>query len=238
MTPTTNPTVAVLLSRVSTGAQAASGLGLEAQHAAMVAYCEREGLTVASSFTDAGVSGRAPLEEREGLLAALAAVVEHRAGVLLVASMDRVARDPLLLLTIERTLANSGCRLVSVKGEGTEGNDPSAVFMRRILSAVGEMEANLVSFRTKSALSAKKARGERLGRPPKGFSVVEGSLVVNSEWETVFRALEMRANGATVRECALFLGVGKSPADRLLRRWGSPEAYEAFTERVRNGLVL
>ena len=237
MTPTTNPTVAVLLSRVSTGAQAASGLGLEAQQEAMVAFCEREGLTVASSFTDAGVSGRAPLDERAGLVAALASVVKHRAGVLLVSSMDRVARDPLLLLTIERTLANSGCRLVSVKGEGTEGDDPSAVFMRRILAAVGEMEANLISARTKAALAAKKRRNERLGRPPRGWSVVEGSLVMNSEWETVFTALEMRANGAKLREVASLLGCSVPNASVLCRRWGSPKAYDAFREDVVSGRI-
>jgi DNA invertase Pin-like site-specific DNA recombinase len=237
MTPTTNPTVAVLLSRVSTGAQADSGLGLEAQEEAMVAFCEREGLTVASSFTDAGVSGRAPLEERAGLVAALASVVEHRAGVLLVSSMDRVARDPMLLLTVERTLKQSGCRLVSVKGEGTEGDDPASVLMRRLMMAMAEHEASLTSARTKAALKAKKARGERLGRPPKGWSVVEGSLVMNSDWTLVHEALTMRANGAKLKAVAAKLGVSVNSASLLCRRWGSPEAFDAFREDVVSGRV-
>jgi len=230
MTPTTNPTVAVLLSRVSTGAQAASGLGLEAQHAAMLDFCEREGLTVAGSFVDAGVSGRASLDERTGLLAALASVVENRAGVLLVSSLDRVARDPLLLLTVEKAVKASGARLVSVKGEGTEGDDPSAVFMRRILSAVSEMEANLCSARTAAAIRAKVARGERVGKPRRGFKVENGSLTKAPDWNLVLEALRLREGGAPWRVCGDVLGCSGQAAGVALRKWDSAEAFLSYTE--------
>ncbi len=230
MTPMTNPNAAVLITRVSTGEQADSGLGLEAQLATMRAFCEREGLEVVSIHEDAGVSGRAALENRTGLVEALAAVVSNRAGVLLCAKLDRVSRDPLTLMTIEKTLKSSGAKLVSAAGEGTEGDDPSSVFMRRILSAVGEMEANLVSARTKAALKAKKARGERVGRPPKGFSVENGQLVQNADWARVLKALELRAAGEPLRVVAAELGVSVPAASGLCRRWNSPAEFVSFTE--------
>ncbi len=230
MTPMTNPNAAVLITRVSTGEQADSGLGLEAQLEAMRAFCEREGLEVVSIHEDAGVSGRAALENRTGLVDALAAVVSHRAGVLLCAKLDRVSRDPLTLLTIEKTLKASGAKLVSASGEGTEGDDPSSIFMRRILSAVGEMEANLVSARTKAALKAKKARGERVGRPPKGFTVEGGKLVQNADWARVLKALELRASGEPLRIVAAELEVSLNSASLLCRRWKSPVAFMDFTE--------
>lgn len=230
MTPMTNPNAAVLITRVSTGEQADSGLGLEAQLATMRAFCEREGLEVVSIHEDAGVSGRAALENRTGLVEALAAVVSNRAGVLLCAKLDRVSRDPLTLMTIEKTLKSSGAKLVSAAGEGTEGDDPSSVFMRRILSAVGEMEANLVSARTKAALKAKKARGERVGRPPKGFSVEGGQLVQNADWARVLKALELRAAGEPLRVVAAELGVSVPAASGLCRRWNSPAEFVSFTE--------
>jgi len=238
MTPLTNPNAAVLLSRVSTGEQADSGLGLEAQRASMAAFCEREGLEVVGAFEDAGVSGRAPLDERAGLVAALAALVEKRAGVLLVSKLDRVARDPLLLLTIEKTVKASGAKLVSVEGEGTGSDDPSSIFMRRILAAVGEMEANLVSARTKAALAAKRSRGERVGRPAKGFAVRGGKLVRGAEWGAVRSALVLRFDEKQkLRVVASELGVSVPAASLLCRRWGSVEAFDAFTRDVDAGLL-
>ena len=231
MTPMTNPDAAVLITRVSTGEQADSGLGLEAQLATMRAFCEREGLEIVSIHEDAGVSGRAALENRTGLVDALAAVVTHRAGVLLCAKLDRVSRDPLTLLTIEKTLKASGAKLVSASGEGTEGDDPSSVFMRRILSAVGEMEANLVSARTKAALKAKKARGERLGKPRRGFKVENGSLTKATDWNRVLEALRLREGGAPWRVCGEVLGCSGQAAGVALRKWGgSSEAFLTFTE--------
>jgi Resolvase, N terminal domain len=65
-------TVVVYL-RVSTSAQAASGLGIEAQRATAQVYVERKGLTIVDEFCDEGVNAK-PLSARPGALAGLAAV--------------------------------------------------------------------------------------------------------------------------------------------------------------------
>ena len=54
----------VALFRVSTEAQADSGLGLEAQRNAVELHCEKHQLNLVASFTEAGVSGKTPLGER------------------------------------------------------------------------------------------------------------------------------------------------------------------------------
>jgi len=235
--PRTNPNRCVLLTRVSTGKQSDSRLGLEGQLASMKAYCEREGLEIVSIHEDAGVSGRAALEDRPGLLEAMASVVSNRAGILLCDKLDRAARDPLTLLTIEKALMTSGAKLISVAGEGTDGDDPSSIFMRRIMSAAGEMEANLVSARTKAALAAKKARGERLGRPPKGFKLLGGGLVRGPDWGDVLKALELRAAGEPLRVVAAELGVSIPAARKTCLKWqNSPGAFKAYTRDVEAGL--
>ena len=58
----------VALFRVSTGHQADSALGLEAQRQDVEALCAREGLELVATHTEAGVSGRMSLEAREGLM--------------------------------------------------------------------------------------------------------------------------------------------------------------------------
>jgi DNA invertase Pin-like site-specific DNA recombinase len=60
--------------RVSTQEQAESGLGLEAQRAAIEAAARRMGQQVAQVFEDAGISGAVPIDERPGLLAAVNAL--------------------------------------------------------------------------------------------------------------------------------------------------------------------
>ena len=219
---------AVCLFRVSTDQQADSALGLEAQRSACERYGAREGVAIVSSYTEPGISGRKELGARQALLSALADVSVLGADFLLVSSLDRVSRDPLTLMTIEKVLAKTGARLVSTKGEGTESDEPSQVLMRRILSAVAENEAALVSVRTKAALQAKKARGEITGRPPLGFNLVAGKLVPNEDFRLVEMVLKLRGRKVVYREVAEMMTAFDPTgawsivkAQRIVRRWGS-----------------
>jgi len=164
-----------VLYRVSTDQQANSGLGLEAQRAAVAAQVAQEGWDIAHEVSEDGVSGKSPLAERTGLTRAMAIVASGQAEILLVAKLDRLSRDPLNMLIIEKTIADCDGRIVSCAGEGTASNDPAQVLMRRVMSAVAENEAAMISQRTRVALAAKKARGERIGRPPFGFQVRDDS---------------------------------------------------------------
>ena len=69
---------------------------------------------------------------------------------------------------IEAAVKRAGARIVSAAGEGTESDDPASVLMRRIVDAFGEYERLLIKARTRAALRAKKARGERAGQVPYG----------------------------------------------------------------------
>ncbi|MHB1802599.1 MAG: recombinase family protein, partial [Actinomycetes bacterium] len=86
--------------RVSTGDQADSGLGLEAQRAAITAEVTRRGWTLVDVFEDAGMSGKS-LGKRPGMQAALSALDAGQAAALIVAKLDRATRstvDAALLL--------------------------------------------------------------------------------------------------------------------------------------------
>ena len=217
---------AVALFRVSTDKQADSALGLEAQEQAVAEFCARMDCELVASHTEAGVSGRKSLTARAGLLSAVADVSVLEADVLVVASLDRVSRDPLILMTIEKTLASKGARLVSTKGEGTESDDPSQVLMRRILAAVAENEASLISARTKASLKAKKARGEITGRAPIGFDLVDCQLQPNKDFELVVRVMKLRAKKVSFREIAEIMETfapGRAwsivKVQRIVKRW-------------------
>ena len=189
--------------RVSTDAQADSGLGLEAQRSAITAAAARLGLDLGDVFTDAGVSGALELEDRPGLFAAVNAL--KRGETLLVAKRDRLGRDVVAVAMLERLTARKGARIISAAGEGTEGTDAASMLQRRILDAFGEYERLIIGQRTKAALKAKRDRGERAGNIPFGYSLnADGrTLDANADEQHVIGLLrELKAAGYTLRQIA------------------------------------
>ena len=158
--------------RVSTEDQ---HLGPEAQGQALKSWCDRQGAVLVATFSDIGVSGAAPLEKRPGLLAALDALKREKAGVLLVAKRDRVARDVFLAAMIERLAERNGALITSTDGTGN-GASPEAALMRHMVAAFADYERQLIRARTRAALGVKKARGQRVGQIPYGFALAEDGV--------------------------------------------------------------
>ena len=134
--------------RVSTAKQEASGLGLEAQQAAVLAHCKEPAI---QSFTEVESGKRS---DRPQLAAALALAKRERA-TLVIAKLDRLARNVAFIAN----LIESGVDIVAV-------DMPTAnTFTLHIMAAVAEQEAKAIGERTRAALAAAKARGVRLGTP-------------------------------------------------------------------------
>lgn len=168
--------------RVSTGKQE---LGLAAQRMSIEAWAAANGVTVITFCQDEGVSGATPMEDRPALNRAFSLFSEHKAGLLLIARRDRLSRDVTNAGLIERVCQSLGARIFSVDGAGN-GDSPTDEFTRNILNAVGQLERRIIAARTKAALAAKKARGERLGRP---------ALAQTLSGETIRMIAELYATG-------------------------------------------
>jgi DNA invertase Pin-like site-specific DNA recombinase len=146
--------VAIPYFRVSTGKQAKSGLGLEAQQAALSRFAEQEGFELAGSFVEVETGkGADALERRPQLAAALAAAKKNK-GPIMVAKLDRLSRD---VHFISGLMAQ---RVPFIVAELGADADP---FMLHLYAALAEKERSLISKRTKEALAAAKARGVTLG---------------------------------------------------------------------------
>ena len=81
----------------------------------------------------------------------------------MVAKRDRLARDMMLSCWIQKEVKRRGARVVSVAGEGTESDDPSAVLMGQMIDAFAQYERSIIGVRTAAALAAKRRRGEKTG---------------------------------------------------------------------------
>ena len=199
----TAPARAIGYRRVSTAEQAGSGLGLDAQQAAIAASAARLGLPLADTFTDAGLSGGLALEQRPALLAALDAI--GKGDVLLVAKRDRLGRDVLNVAMFERLAERKGARIVSAAGEGTDTNDPTSRLMRQIVDCFAEYERAIIRARTRAALAVKKARGERVGGIPFGYQLAGDGRTLEphaDEQRALGLLRELRAAGYTFRAVA------------------------------------
>ncbi|MBE7370034.1 recombinase family protein [Ramlibacter pallidus] len=139
--------------RVSTQQQGRSGLGLEAQRAAVVAYVAGRGELLREFVEVETGKGADALERRKELRLALETC--RRAGaVLLIAKLDRLARN----VHFVSGLIESGCDFIAV-------DMPNAnKVMIQMHAVMSEYERDQISARTKAALAAAKARGVALGR--------------------------------------------------------------------------
>jgi DNA invertase Pin-like site-specific DNA recombinase len=142
--------------RVSTSQQGRSGLGLEAQRAAVARFAEAEGIEAIGEFVEIETGkGSDALDCRPQLAAALAQAKLMGAAVI-VAKLDRLSRD---VAFVAGLMAQ---RVPFIVAELGADCDP---FLLHIYAALAEKERALISTRTKAALAAARARGVKLGNP-------------------------------------------------------------------------
>jgi DNA invertase Pin-like site-specific DNA recombinase len=139
--------------RVSTGRQGKSGLGIDAQREAVRTYLNGGDWQIVGEFTEIESGKRS---DRPALEQALAAARLHRAS-LVVSKVDRLTRSVAFLSRLLE--AGVDVRFADLPQiEGATGR-----FMLQQMVAVAELEAGMISARTKAALAAAKKRGKKLG---------------------------------------------------------------------------
>ena len=170
--------------RVSTAKQGNSGLGIEAQRNAVAIYLSDGRWKVIAEFTEIESGKRS---DRPELDKALAAARLHRAAIV-VAKVDRLTRSVAFL----SQLLEAGVDVRFADLPEIEG--PTGRFMLQQMAAVAELEAGLISKRTREALAAAKARGKTLGGHRKGATITPavrsvGVMAMRSPLKPVQRTL-------------------------------------------------
>jgi DNA invertase Pin-like site-specific DNA recombinase len=155
---TTTPAIAYL--RVSTQRQGQSGLGIEAQRQAVQQMAAARGLELVAEHVETESGRKADRPQ----LAAAMAEARHLRAVVVVAKLDRLARDAEFLLRLSREASENGmggflfCDLPDVDATTAAGR-----MVLTVMASVAEFEARRISERTRSALHARKAQGRPLG---------------------------------------------------------------------------
>ncbi len=216
--------------RVSTDQQADSGAGLAAQIDACKKWATQQNNSLAGVFTDEEISGSTGLDKRPALMEAINLL--EKGDVLLVAKRDRLGRDPIAVAMIEAAVQRKHAKTLSSSGEGTENDDPSSILMRRMIDAFAEFERNIITGRTKAAMQAKKARGERVGHIPFGSCLSEDGICLKEdtqEQSILSQIRELKKQGLSTRTIADEMNK-REAFNRGGAKWNHASIHRAMTK--------
>jgi len=166
----------VAYERVSTTRQGRSGLGLDAQRAAIEAFARGREAVVIGRFTEVESGGKNVRPE----LAKALDLARLTGSALVIARLDRLSRNAAFLLT----LRDSGVGFLAC--DMPEANDLTV----GIMALVAQAEREAISLRTREALAAARARGVRLGNPNgaaalrragKGTAALRAAVAANAD---------------------------------------------------------
>ncbi len=228
----------VCLARVSGRTQARDGAGIEDQEARVRAWAKREGVRIVYWARDEGVSGTAPVAEREGLVEALGLLRAGRADGIAVASLDRLARDVVLQEQLHAELAGMGKVLRSALPAEDhalvhDDDDPSRALVRRLLAAIAAYERDMIKLRLRGGRAQKAAAGGYChGRPPYGWIASGKELVPVEAEQSVRRRIKIwHGQGLSLRAIAARLNSEGIPS-KTGRQW-SPVAVNSVVQNTR-----
>lgn len=158
----------------------------------------------ALTFSEVGVSGSCQALQRPEFARMFGKL---RSGDLLVVQkLDRLGRDAIDVQATVRDLEALGVKVVVLNLGGADLTSPSGKLMLTMLSAVAEMERDLIRERTKAGLEAAKARGVKLGG--------------KRERKDAGKIAERFKAGESVAELAREFGITRQGVYALARRHG------------------
>lgn len=206
--------------RVSTDRQADEGFGLEVQEAAIREWARAARAKVVEVVRDEGKSGAADVIDRPGLAKALGHIQAGRADAVVVARVDRLARDLVLSEWIRAEIIRAGGDLRSASNVEDahlrDDPDPAVGLVRQVLAAVAEYERKMVRLRMESGKEAKRrAGGYAAGQPRYGYRAADHELVPDMDEQRIAAKMKRwRREGKSLRWIADRLNEEGVPARR------------------------
>jgi len=187
------PRVAVY-ARVSTTDQSTESQLLDLRR-----YTRERGWNIFKEYVDKGISGTK--DSRPALNDLMNDAKKRRLDVVLVWRFDRFARSTKHLILALEEFKNLGIDFVSYQ-ENIDTSSPLGSAIFTIISAVAQLERDIIAERVKAGLRRARENGKKLGRP---------SAQVDVE-----KVLQMRAGGLSLRAIAKETGVSRTTVSDVL----------------------
>jgi len=185
-----------LYARVSTRDQSC-----EMQMRDLRAYCAARGFTIVHEYIDIGQSGAK--DSRPQLNELMADARKRKLDAVIVWRFDRFARSTKHLLLALEEFRSLGVQFISYQ-ENIDTSSPLGQALFTIVSAVAQLERDLIRERVSAGIRNARANGKQLGRPRR---------IVNQD-----ELIRLKASGLGLRRIAKTLGVGFGTVRTRLRQ--------------------
>ena len=182
--------------RVSTNGK---GQDVEMQLRDLRSNAQARQMDIFKEYIDSGISGRR--DKRPSLDLLMNDARKKRFDVVMVWRFDRFARSTKHLVTALEEFKHLGIDFISYQ-ENIDTSSPMGKAMFTIVSAISELEADIIRERVCGGLRNARAKGKKLGRPNKEISV-----------DTM---IDLREQGYTFRKIAEVMGVSHTLVNKTL----------------------
>jgi DNA invertase Pin-like site-specific DNA recombinase len=169
---------------------------LNHQKLVLLEFARKRGVKI-DEFVEVTISSRKTSKQRriDELLQLL-----NKTDALIVTELSRLGRSTAEVIALVNALVQRDIRLIAIKQNlDIQQQDMNSKVIVTLLSLFSELERDLISLRTKEALSAKRARGQVLGKP-------KGTLQKSKFDQHLVRIKELLSYGLSVRKIARVLG--------------------------------
>ena len=193
--------------RVSTETQADKGLGADIQREQIERFCQDSGWELVAVYEDPGVSGASMPAERPALWKLMKAAEAGAFEKVVIARLDRLARDLFIQELIRRDLRGMKVAVVSI-AEPYSDDEDTGQMITQIIGAVAEYDKKKIVRRLQNGRKAKRQRGGYMGGPtvPLGLRVQgegrEADLVPDEQAPVVQRIFREYARGYSMKTMA------------------------------------
>lgn len=199
--------------RVSTESQAEKGGGLETQRQNIESYCRTHGITLAQTFTDAGISGAVKDTEDDEAISKRPALVEMLSMLqdgdsVIVMNTSRLWRSDTAKVIIRRELMKHHAKVISIENERFDlyAQNPNDRFMDGIMELMDEWERLTIALKLAKGRTAKARTGWKpAGCTPYGYRFAQDGKQVEvdpQEAPTVKKMFSMAQAGKSLKQIA------------------------------------
>lgn len=222
--------------RVSTEEQAEHGFSLGEQERNLREDAEHRGDTWTRTYVDAGLSGRTK-EKRPRLNEMLAAADAGEFDVLVIPTLDRLARNARDAHDILARLESAGVAVRSLRGE-VDTSTATGKLMTGFMASLAEFESNVIGERTRSGKAAAARAGRPNGGPRRfGFDQRDGELIPRpAEVAVVERVLREAVAGRSQTEIAAGLNADGHRTARG-KPWNQPQISQLLADPIWVGVL-
>jgi DNA invertase Pin-like site-specific DNA recombinase len=188
------------------------GDGYDRQFIACETYANSNGYEIVEVFRES-MTGKSELEDRPALSSLFAALEENGIKTILIAQVDRLARDLMVQETIIADMQKHGYTLISVAEPDLCSTDPSRILVRQIFGAIAQYDRAMITLKLRGARQRMKLREGRCeGRKPFGSKPGEA--------EAIHQMRSLKAAGLSCDKIADALNANGVPARGTKKRTG------------------